>query len=110
MQFGRIDNNNFTMDVRYPLSPVQAFGIAMTSFHKKLACDWSLNNTSSLLSSKIFRSPQLQKILVSFLICDLKVSLVPCGKLEQNFRNPTLRHNSRPNTLVAVFLLIFFNI
>ncbi|KAI1702741.1 tub family domain-containing protein [Ditylenchus destructor] len=39
MQFGRIDNESFTMDVRYPLSPVQAFGIAMTSFHGKLACE-----------------------------------------------------------------------
>uniref|UniRef100_A0A914GTD8 Tubby-like protein n=1 Tax=Globodera rostochiensis TaxID=31243 RepID=A0A914GTD8_GLORO len=39
MQFGRIDDESFTMDVRYPLSPVQAFGIAMTSFHSKLACE-----------------------------------------------------------------------
>ncbi|KAL3076325.1 hypothetical protein niasHS_013596 [Heterodera schachtii] len=39
MQFGRIDNESFTMDVRYPLSPVQAFGIAMSSFHGKLACE-----------------------------------------------------------------------
>ncbi|KAL7076015.1 hypothetical protein ACQ4LE_004346 [Meloidogyne hapla] len=39
MQFGRIDNETFTMDVRYPLTPVQAFGIAMTSFHGKLACE-----------------------------------------------------------------------
>nr|CAD2184347.1 unnamed protein product [Meloidogyne enterolobii] len=39
MQFGRLDNETFTMDVRYPLTPVQAFGIAMTSFHGKLACE-----------------------------------------------------------------------
>jgi tubby-related protein 1 len=39
MQFGRINNEVFTMDFRYPLSPVQAFGIAMTSFHGKLACE-----------------------------------------------------------------------
>ncbi|KAI6184340.1 Protein king tubby [Aphelenchoides bicaudatus] len=39
MQFGRINSEVFTMDFRYPLSPVQAFGIAMTSFHGKLACE-----------------------------------------------------------------------
>nr|pir hypothetical protein F10B5.4 - Caenorhabditis elegans [Caenorhabditis elegans] len=37
MQFGRISDDEFTMDFRYPLSAVQAFGIAMTSFHGKLA-------------------------------------------------------------------------
>ncbi|EGT46067.1 hypothetical protein CAEBREN_02834 [Caenorhabditis brenneri] len=39
MQFGRISDDEFTMDFRYPLSAVQAFGIAMTSFHGKLACE-----------------------------------------------------------------------
>ena len=39
MQFGRVDSESFTMDIRYPLSPVQAFGIAMSSFHGKLACE-----------------------------------------------------------------------
>ncbi|KAI6196667.1 hypothetical protein M3Y94_01136200 [Aphelenchoides besseyi] len=39
MQFGRINNETFTMDFRYPLSPIQAFGIAMSSFHGKLACE-----------------------------------------------------------------------
>ena len=39
MQFGRISDDDFTMDFRYPLSAVQAFGIAMTSFHGKLACE-----------------------------------------------------------------------
>uniref|UniRef100_A0A914E151 Tubby-like protein n=1 Tax=Acrobeloides nanus TaxID=290746 RepID=A0A914E151_9BILA len=39
MQFGRVNSENFTMDFRYPLSPLQAFGIAMTSFHGKLACE-----------------------------------------------------------------------
>ncbi|KAH7718078.1 CRE-TUB-1 protein [Aphelenchoides avenae] len=39
MQFGRVNNEVFTMDFRYPLSPVQAFGVAMTSFHGKLACE-----------------------------------------------------------------------
>jgi hypothetical protein len=39
MQFGKIDQDNFTMDFRYPLSPVQAFSIALTSFDAKLACE-----------------------------------------------------------------------
>ncbi|CAI2323916.1 unnamed protein product [Caenorhabditis sp. 36 PRJEB53466] len=39
MQFGRTSDDSFTMDFRYPLSPIQAFGIAMTSFHGKLACE-----------------------------------------------------------------------
>ncbi|CAJ0945679.1 unnamed protein product, partial [Mesorhabditis belari] len=39
MQFGRVNDEQFTMDFRYPLSALQAFGIAMTSFHGKLACE-----------------------------------------------------------------------
>uniref|UniRef100_A0A0N5AFB9 Tub domain-containing protein n=1 Tax=Syphacia muris TaxID=451379 RepID=A0A0N5AFB9_9BILA len=39
MQFGRVSDEQFTMDYRYPLSAVQAFGITMTSFHGKLACE-----------------------------------------------------------------------
>lgn len=39
MQFGKIDDDTFTMDFRYPLSPVQAFAIALTSFDAKLACE-----------------------------------------------------------------------
>ncbi|VDN08378.1 unnamed protein product [Thelazia callipaeda] len=39
MQFGRIGYDTFTMDFRYPLSALQAFGIAMTSFHGKIACE-----------------------------------------------------------------------
>ncbi|CAB3404508.1 unnamed protein product [Caenorhabditis bovis] len=39
MQFGRVSDEHFTMDYRYPLSALQAFGIAMTSFHGKIACE-----------------------------------------------------------------------
>jgi len=39
MQFGRIRNDNFTMDYCYPLSAVQAFGIALSSFDPKIACE-----------------------------------------------------------------------
>lgn len=33
MQFGRTEDAIFTLDFRYPLTPLQAFGIAMSSFH-----------------------------------------------------------------------------
>nr|XP_022288126.1 tubby-related protein 3-like isoform X5 [Crassostrea virginica] len=39
MQFGRVAEDVFTMDFNYPLCAVQAFGIAMSSFDSKLACE-----------------------------------------------------------------------
>ncbi|GMT14803.1 hypothetical protein PFISCL1PPCAC_6100, partial [Pristionchus fissidentatus] len=39
MQFGRVSQDTFSMDFRFPLSATQAFGIAMTSFHGKIACE-----------------------------------------------------------------------
>lgn len=39
MQFGRIAEDIFTMDFRYPLCAVQAFAIALSSFDSKLACE-----------------------------------------------------------------------
>ncbi|XP_013149061.1 PREDICTED: protein king tubby [Papilio polytes] len=39
MQFGRISEDIFTMDFRYPLCALQAFGIALSSFDSKLACE-----------------------------------------------------------------------
>eukprot|EP01138_Halocafeteria_seosinensis_P015406 gb/GECG01015723.1/.p1 GENE.gb/GECG01015723.1/~~gb/GECG01015723.1/.p1 ORF type:complete len:139 (+),score=7.03 gb/GECG01015723.1/:1-417(+) len=39
LQFGRTAKDLFTMDVRWPLSPLQAFGICVSSFDYKLACD-----------------------------------------------------------------------
>jgi len=32
LQFGKIDTDEFTLDVRYPLSPAQAFGICLSCF------------------------------------------------------------------------------
>lgn len=32
MQFGRIDDNNFALDYRYPLTAMQAFVIALALF------------------------------------------------------------------------------
>ncbi|RXG69316.1 Tubby protein-like, partial [Armadillidium vulgare] len=37
MQFGRVAEDVFTMDYRYPMSALQAFGIALSSFDSKLA-------------------------------------------------------------------------
>ncbi|KAI9227333.1 MAG: tubby C-terminal-like domain-containing protein [Piptocephalis tieghemiana] len=39
MQFGRVTDSAFTMDVQYPFSLLEAFGIALTSFDAKLACE-----------------------------------------------------------------------
>ncbi|XP_048840216.1 tubby-related protein 1 isoform X2 [Brienomyrus brachyistius] len=39
MQFGRVADDTFTLDYSYPLCAVQAFAIALSSFHGKLACD-----------------------------------------------------------------------
>jgi tubby-related protein 1 len=39
MLFGRVGDDVFNLDVSYPLSPVQAFAITLTSFDFKLACE-----------------------------------------------------------------------
>jgi tubby and related proteins len=39
LQFGRVDKDRFTMDVCWPLSPLQAFGICLSSFDNKLSCE-----------------------------------------------------------------------
>ncbi|XP_040278152.1 tubby-related protein 1 [Bufo bufo] len=39
MQFGRIADDAFTMDFKYPMCAVQAFAIALSSFDGKLACE-----------------------------------------------------------------------
>ncbi|KAG9493240.1 hypothetical protein GDO78_001248 [Eleutherodactylus coqui] len=39
MQFGRIADDAFTMDYKYPMCTVQAFAIALSSFDGKLACE-----------------------------------------------------------------------
>ena len=40
VQFGRISEDVFTLDYRYPVCAVQAFAIALSSFDSKLACEW----------------------------------------------------------------------
>ena len=39
LQFGRIFEDEFTMDYNYPMNAVQAFAIALSSFDSKLACE-----------------------------------------------------------------------
>lgn len=39
LQFGRIGKDTFTMDMQWPLTPMQAFSIALTSFDYKFACE-----------------------------------------------------------------------
>lgn len=39
LQFGKVSPNIFSMDYQYPMSALQAFGICLTSFDAKLACE-----------------------------------------------------------------------
>ena len=39
LQFGRVSNSQFTCDVSWPMSLLQAFAIVLTSFDNKLACE-----------------------------------------------------------------------
>ncbi|KAL3666772.1 hypothetical protein V7S43_008393 [Phytophthora oleae] len=39
LQFGRVGKDLFTMDFRWPLCPLQAFAITLSSFDSKLACE-----------------------------------------------------------------------
>lgn len=39
MQFGRVADDTFTLDYKYPMCAVQAFAIALSGFDGKLACD-----------------------------------------------------------------------
>jgi tubby-related protein 1 len=39
MQFGRVGKDAFTMDFQHPLCGLQAFGIALSSFDYKIACE-----------------------------------------------------------------------
>ena len=50
MQFGRVSEDIFTMDYSYPMCAVQAFGIALSSFDSKLACEWT--NIPQLISTQ----------------------------------------------------------
>jgi len=39
LQFGRVGKHDFTMDVRWPFTPLQALGVVLSSFDSKIACD-----------------------------------------------------------------------
>jgi len=39
MQFGRVNENTFHMDFQWPMSPMQAFAICLSSFDSKIACE-----------------------------------------------------------------------
>ncbi|KAF0985009.1 hypothetical protein FDP41_000048 [Naegleria fowleri] len=39
LQFGKVDEDRFNIDFKYPLSALQAFSIAISSFDSKLACE-----------------------------------------------------------------------
>ena len=39
LQFGRVGKDEFTMDMHHPITPLQAFGVTLSSFDSKIACD-----------------------------------------------------------------------
>jgi len=39
LQFGRINEELFSLDFQWPFSPFQAFGIALSSLDNKLGCE-----------------------------------------------------------------------
>ena len=39
LQFGRVSDDEFTMDLDWPMTPLQAFAISLSSFDSKIACD-----------------------------------------------------------------------
>ncbi|OWK16512.1 TULP2, partial [Cervus elaphus hippelaphus] len=51
LQFGRIAPDTFTMDFRFPLCPLQAFAICLSSFDGKLAFASESQSSSSSVSS-----------------------------------------------------------
>ena len=38
--FGKVDDSTFSLEYFHPLSPFQAFGIAVSQFDFKLNCEW----------------------------------------------------------------------
>ncbi|KAI9502413.1 tubby C-terminal-like domain-containing protein [Coemansia spiralis] len=38
VQFGKVGDDTYSLDFRFPMSPVMAFGIVLTSLVRKLAC------------------------------------------------------------------------
>jgi tubby-related protein 1 len=39
LQFGRVAKDEFTMDFQWPITPFQAFAIALSSLDSKIACE-----------------------------------------------------------------------
>ena len=39
LQFGRTGKDEFILDVQWPLSPFQAFALALSSFDSRVGCD-----------------------------------------------------------------------
>ncbi|KAI4876510.1 hypothetical protein NFI96_010519, partial [Prochilodus magdalenae] len=52
MQFGRTDDDAFTLDYNYPLCAVQAFAIALSSFDGKIAYIYSQDSMTQISDSK----------------------------------------------------------
>ena len=67
MIFGKAKGNTFNMDLSSPLSPLIAFGVALSTFDEKYFCEWfwskllEINNLfiHFILSTNLFISDKL---------------------------------------------------
>ena len=64
MQFGRVAEDVFTMDYRYPMCALQAFGIALSSFDSKLACEWDSCKNLIEWYRQFFKAYTINTILI----------------------------------------------
>jgi tubby-related protein 1 len=39
LQFGRVGQDEFTLDYQFPVTPLQAFAVALASLDPKLGCE-----------------------------------------------------------------------
>jgi tubby and related proteins len=39
LQFGRVGTDEFSLDYQFPITPLQAFAIALAALDPKLACE-----------------------------------------------------------------------
>jgi len=52
MQFGRIDNNAYTLDFQYPYSAIQAFAVALANVTQRLKWPWPDNELCVTLNGR----------------------------------------------------------
>ena len=46
MLFGKVLKDKFNLDVGYPFTIIQSAALAVSSFEKKLGCEWTSDDSS----------------------------------------------------------------